>query len=228
MSLRTNEHLRVNIGTAQSGDAMFLARSISKPVCVTGADDAVRQGRILWLGRPVEEVHSGIHRDGRDDVTMQHLLSHVSGLPDQRPDNNALRARHAPLSDFVHGAIRTPLHFAPGTQYQYSSMGILLATHVAEIITGETIHELVDRTVFRKLDLQHSAQGLGKFELRDMVPVQTEHAAPESGAGDPSAKNWDWNSDYWRRLGAPWGTTHMSAPTSAGSWTANSCREAAS
>jgi CubicO group peptidase (beta-lactamase class C family) len=35
-------------------------------------------------------------------------------------------------------------------------------------------------------------------------------AAPESGAGDPTTKSWDWNSDYWRELGAPWGTAHGS------------------
>jgi CubicO group peptidase (beta-lactamase class C family) len=45
-----------------------------------------------------------------------------------------------------------------------------------------------------------------------MVPCQTEGAAPESGGGDPQAKEWDWNSPYWRKLGAPWGGTHASAP----------------
>ena len=60
--------------------------------------------------------------------------------------------------------------------------------------------------------MKHSAQGLGRFKLEEMVPCQTEHAAPEAGAGDPSAKDWDWNSPYWRKLGAPWGGTHASAP----------------
>jgi CubicO group peptidase (beta-lactamase class C family) len=41
---------------------------------------------------------------------------------------------------------------------------------------------------------------------------QAVDAAPESGAGDPSARDWDWNSPYWRDLGAPWGGVHASAP----------------
>jgi CubicO group peptidase (beta-lactamase class C family) len=45
-----------------------------------------------------------------------------------------------------------------------------------------------------------------------MVLCQMEGAAPESGGGDPAAKEWDWNSPYWRKLGAPWGGTHASAP----------------
>src|SRR4029079_8884704 len=57
-----------------------------------------------------------------------------------------------------------------------------------------------------------SAQGLGRFTLADMVSMQTDRAAPESGGGDPSAKDWDWNSTYWRKLCARWGGTHASAP----------------
>ena len=36
-----------------------------------------------------------------------------------------------------------------------------------------------------------------------------EHRARRSGGGDRSMpKIWDWNSPYWRKLGAPWGGTH--------------------
>ena len=41
---------------------------------------------------------------------------------------------------------------------------------------------------------------------------QAEDAAPESGPRHPAAREWDWNSPYWRRLGAPWGGVHASAP----------------
>jgi CubicO group peptidase (beta-lactamase class C family) len=108
--------------------------------------------------------------------------------------------------------MRTRLDFAPGTRYQYSSMGILLAARVAEVISGTDILRLVDRTVFQPLGMKHSAQGLGRFKLEDMVWCQMKGAAPESGGGDPKAREWDWNSPYWRKLGAPWGGTHASAP----------------
>jgi CubicO group peptidase (beta-lactamase class C family) len=72
--------------------------------------------------------------------------------------------------------------------------------------------EFVDRAVFQPLEMKHAAMGLGRFKREDIVTNQVESAAPESGAGDPSAKEWDWNSPYWRALGAPWGTAHASAP----------------
>jgi CubicO group peptidase (beta-lactamase class C family) len=90
-------------------------------------------------------------------------------------------------------------------------MGILLASHVAELISGVDIREFVDRSLLKPLGMQHSALGLGRFRLDEVVPCQTEFAAPEAGSGDPNAKNWDWNSSYWRKLGAPWGGMHASA-----------------
>jgi CubicO group peptidase (beta-lactamase class C family) len=92
---------------------------------------------------------------------MQHLLTHVSGLPDQLAENQELRSKHASLSEFVEHAIRTPLHFVPGSRYQYSSMAILLAARVAELISGTDILTLVDRAVFQPLKMRRSAQGVG-------------------------------------------------------------------
>jgi CubicO group peptidase (beta-lactamase class C family) len=91
-------------------------------------------------------------------------------------------------------------------------MAILLAARIGELVSGLNILDLVDLTVFKPLKMDRSAQGLGRFSIEEMVPVQTERAAPESGGGDPNAKDWDWNSPYWRKLGAPWGGTHASAP----------------
>jgi CubicO group peptidase (beta-lactamase class C family) len=200
-----------HFGNAASTDAMFLLGSISKPICITALMTLFDRGEFR-LDDPLKKFIATFTGDGRDKITMRHLLTHVSGLPDQLPENDKLRKNHAPLSEFVEHAIRTPLSFAPGSKYQYSSMAILLAADVAQRISGSSILELVDRTVFQPLGMKHSAQGLGRFSLADMIPCQTEHAAPEAGAGDPSAKDWDWNSSYWRKLGAPWGGTHASAP----------------
>lgn len=197
-------------GKAPSEHAMFLLGSISKPICMLGLMTLFDRAEFK-LEDPLKKFIPQFTGDGRDKVTMQHLLTHVSGLPDQLPENDTLRAKHASLAEFAEHAIRTPLNFTPGSQYQYSSMAILLAARVAEQISGTEIRAFVDRTVLKPLKMTHSAQGLGSFKLEEMVPCQTERAAPESGGGNPKAKEWDWNSPYWRKLGAPWGGTHASA-----------------
>ena len=200
-----------SFGKAETEHAMFLLGSISKPICMTALMTLFDRAEFK-LDDPLKKFIPQFTGDGREAVTMVQLLTQVSGLPDQLPENDTLRKKHAPLSEFVEHAIRTPLNFAPGSRYQYSSMAILLAARVAELIGGVDILTFVDRAVFQPLNMKHSVQGLGRFALADMIPLQTERAAPESGGGDPNAKDWDWNSPYWRKLGAPWGGTHASAP----------------
>ncbi len=200
-----------HFGKAGSDNAMFLLGSISKPINVTAVMTLFDQGK-FQLDDRVKKFLPAFTGDGRDEVTIRHLMTHVSGLPDQLANNNQLRQQHATLREFAEQTIRTRLDFAPGSRYQYSSMGILLATRIAEQISGTDILTLVDRQVFQPLGMKHSAQGLGRFKLEEMVTCQMEGAAPESGSGDPKARDWNWNSPYWRKLGAPWGGTHASAP----------------
>jgi CubicO group peptidase (beta-lactamase class C family) len=182
-----------HFGKATSDDAMFLLGSVSKPINVTAVMTQFDQGKFKLDDR-VKKFLPEFTGDGRDDVTIRHLLTHVSGLPDQVANNSELRRSHAPLSEFVRQAARSPLAFAPGSRYQYSSMGILLATRIAELTSGSDILTLVDRSVLQPLGMRHSAQGLGRFKLTDLVECQMDGAAPESGCGDPKAQEWNWNS----------------------------------
>ena len=200
-----------SFGAARSVDEPFLLGSISKTMTAAALMTLYDQGK-FQLDDPVRKFLPEFTGAARDRITVRQLLTHVSGLPDQLPENQALRKRHAPLADFVAGAIRTPLLFEPGSRYEYSSMALLLAAEIAQRISGTGFLTLIDEFVFRPLEMKHSALGLGRFRLEAMMRCQAENAAPESGAGDPTSRDWDWNSPYWRRLGSPWGGVHASAP----------------
>ncbi len=199
-----------HFGTAKTDEASFLLGSITKPLCITALMTLFDRGE-FGLDDPAKKFLPKFLGDGREQITMRQLMTHVSGLPDQLPNNAMLRAAHAGLPEFVEHAQRVPLSFPPGTRYQYSSMAILLASHIAELISGVEIRTFVDQVLLQPLKMKHSALGLGRFPLTDVLPCQTEFGAPESGAGDPLTKTWDWNSSYWRKLGAPWGGGHASA-----------------
>ena len=199
-------------GEAKTPDAVFLLASISKPITATGVMLLADRGE-LALGDPVHKFIPEFTEGDRKLITIEHLLTHTSGLPDQLPDNNDLRKRHAPLKDFVAGAIRTPLLFKPGTQYKYQSMGILLAAEVAERITKQPFPRFLDKEVFGPLGMTRTALDLGKFKISDTMLSQVEYSAPESGGADAAAAaDWNWNSPYWRGLGAPWGGAHSTGP----------------
>lgn len=196
-------------GTTPSVDAIFLLASITKPIAISAVMTLYDKNEFR-LDDPVKKIIPEFRGGDRDGITIRQLLTHVSGLPDQLPENSKLRASHAPLADFIKGAIRTPLLFKPGSKYSYSSMAILLACEISQRITKLPISELVDREVIKPLGMRHSALGLGKFKLSEVMRCQVKGSAPESGSGDASTKSWDWNSQYWRQLGVPWGGAHGS------------------
>lgn len=194
-------------GKAKSADAIFLLASITKPIAVAGAMQLFDR-KELNISDPVRKFIPEFSDGERKDITIEHLLIHTSGLPDQLPENADLRKAHAPLSEFVKAAIRTPLLFKPGTKYSYQSMGILLLSEIVERITEIPFPKFLADEVFAPLEMKRSALGLGDFKISDTIHCQTESSAPESGAGALKSKDWDWNSSYWRNLASPWGGAH--------------------
>ena len=185
---------------AAKANTPFLIASISKPMTATAVMALVDRGE-LKLDEPARK-----HLPKLDPrITLRHLLSHSSGLPDMLPENVALRQRHAPLSDFAKAAETTPLLFAPGTKVQYQSMGILLAATIAEKVTKIPFPQFLDTQVFAPLGMK-SVLGLRPgLTIQDTAQCQVEYAEPKGTTG------WDWNSEYWRKLGAPWGGVHATA-----------------
>jgi beta-lactamase class C len=199
-------------GEAKTPDAIFLIASISKPMTATGVMLLADRGE-LSLDDPVHKFIPEFTEGDRKLITIKHLLTHTSGLPDQLPENTELRKRHAPLKDFVASAIRTPLLFKPGAKYSYQSMGILLAAEVAQRITKQPFPRFLEKEVFQPLGMDRTAMDLGKFQISDTMLSQVEFSAPEGGGDDAaSAADWNWNSPYWRGLGAPWGGAHSTGP----------------
>lgn len=207
---RGAEVYRQAFGKARDMDAVFLLASITKPMTATAVMVLADRGE-LRLADPVMKFIPEFSEGDRKKITIEQLLTHTSGLPDQLAENNQMRRAHAPLSEFVKGAVKAPLLFEPGTKYHYQSMGLLLAAEVLQRITGISLADFLAKEVFGPLRMKHTALGLGGLKIEETVRCQTEHAAPEAGAGASDAKDWDWNSPYWRNLGAPWGGAHGTA-----------------
>src|SRR6185312_3628396 len=74
---------------------------------------------------------------------------------------------------------------------------------IAQKITGKPIADLMDERVFKPLGMSRTAYGLRGRDNATMVPSQAAPAMTD--AGKKSWQNWNWNSPYWRNLGAPWG-----------------------
>jgi CubicO group peptidase (beta-lactamase class C family) len=178
---------------------VFLLASISKPMTTAGLMILADRGQ-LSLRDTVRKFVPEFTGGDRDLITIRHLLTHTSGLPDMLPENTELRRRHAPLKDFVAATCKTPLLFKPGTEVRYQSMGILLAAEIAERITQRPFRDFLHDELFRPLGMRQTSLGLGGRRIADTALCQV--------TGDD---DWNWNSPYWRNLGSPWGGVHSTA-----------------
>lgn len=183
-------------GKAATPEAVFLIASVTKPMTVTAVMLMADRGK-LNLTDPVHKHIPEFKGDGREAVQIRHLITHTSGLPDMLPENEDLRKRHAPLKDFVAGTCRTPLLFRPGTDVQYQSMGILLSAEIVSRVSGRPFPEFLKAEVFEPLGMKRTSLGTGGRKIADLMQCQV-----------PEVNDWDWNSQYWRNLGAPWGGAH--------------------
>jgi CubicO group peptidase (beta-lactamase class C family) len=182
-------------------DLPFLIASLTKPMTAS-AVLWLRDRRELALDDPVAKYLPAFSGGDRRLVTIRHLLTHTSGLPDMLPENNELRRRHASLAEFVTRTCHTPLLFRPGDKVSYQSMGILLAAAIVEKVAGQPMPGFMERTVFTPLNMRQTSFGLGGRNIADTAQCQV----PEAERSD-----WDWNSPYWRNLAAPWGGAHATA-----------------
>jgi len=187
-------------GAAVVEDTIFLVASITKPIVCAAVVKLIEQG-LLCLDDPVVDYIPEFAQGGKETVTVRHLLTHTSGLPDMVPENHVYRAAHRPLADFVTRICELELLFAPGTRISYQSAGIAILGEVVERLVGCSLSEVLREAFFDPLELADTS--LGRCE--DRRAREAEIRLPEmSDSGGPGS-DWHWNSEYWRNFAAPWG-----------------------
>jgi CubicO group peptidase (beta-lactamase class C family) len=210
VALRPQCFGHVNLaGTASlSADSLFTVASITKPIVAMGVMQLVERGAIT-LGDRVTDFVPEFGGKGRYGVRVRHLLTHTSGLPDLLPHDRDLRRANAPLSEFLKETCKAELLFSPGRSVAYSSCGFLLLGEIVARVTQMPLSEFLQREIFEPLGMKNTRLGAPAEWIEHSAERFAEVRVPHDQA-DGSA--WNWNSRYWRTLGAPWGGLISTAP----------------
>src|SRR5579863_739479 len=189
-------------------DAIFLIASITKPIVATAVLLLVERG-LVALDDRVEQYIPAFGREGKHAVTLRHLLTHTSGLPDMLPENIELRAAQAPLSAFVAGTCKCELDFLPGRRVQYQSMGFAMLGEIIQLVSGKTCARFLYDEIFEPLGMLDTALDAPESWFEGPRPkierIAEVWLPPDSDQARETSSEWNWNSPYWRKLGAPWG-----------------------
>lgn len=105
------------------------------------------------------------------DITIQHLLSHTSGIPNYLLDPRFQAAAYftnsnEPAAEQFFNTVTSdsmvrlfyslPLEFRPGFTWSYSNTGYYLLGKIAETVTGKRFFELVTNKVTGPLQMSHT------------------------------------------------------------------------
>jgi CubicO group peptidase (beta-lactamase class C family) len=177
-------------------DTPFLVASLTKPVTVMAVMMLVERG-LIRLNDRISDTISSMNQPDKNSIRIRHLMSHTSGLPDMLPDNDQLRAAHAPLSKFIERIGTCELLFEPGTGVSYQSMGTALLSELVQQVSGQKIGDFLKSEIFEPLGMNATHLGVTGEDARKVARIRINK--------EQAATNWNWNSPYWLGLGAPWG-----------------------
>lgn len=147
-----------------ASDTAFQAASLSKPAFAHAILQLIDAGQLSLDQRLAEIMPTYVPDDPRAaDVTVAHVLSHTTGLPNWRSDELPLRT-----------------YFPPGSRFSYSGEGFVWLQIVAKRVSGLKLEELARKRVFDPLGMQSST-----FDPARANPEVL--ASPHDGEGAPFA-----------------------------------------
>ncbi|WP_256006319.1 serine hydrolase domain-containing protein [Pedobacter deserti] len=107
-----------------------------------------------------------------DKITIDHLLSHTSGLIDyvSEVSNRVWITQAHPKNELLDTIAKRKVNFEPGSKQQYSNSGYLLLSYILEDITGKSFNKLLETRIVKKLGLKSSVAGVPNNSKNEAMP----------------------------------------------------------
>lgn len=162
--------------------------SVSKEFTAAAALLLVEQGK-LSLDDTVGKWFPDLGEASK--VTVRQLLNHTSGLRDFWPQDfvppEMLRA--TTTAGIINEWARRPLDFQPGTQWQYSNTGYVVAGAIIEKVSGEPLMGFLHQRIFTPLKMERvtedDTRALPESDARGYTRqgLGPARPAPKEGSG---------------------------------------------
>jgi CubicO group peptidase (beta-lactamase class C family) len=135
----------------------FRLASISKTFTAVATMQLFEQG-LLFLDDSILQYLPELSPDWQD-ITIHHLLSHQSGIPDFANDLNVSKILPNGITNqniLRYFITHNRLEFEPGTSGDYSNTGYVLLAEIINRVTGLTFADYLNQHMFVPMDMQNS------------------------------------------------------------------------
>ena len=163
-----------------SEDTIFDVASITKVVATATAAMVCMERGWFALDDPVAKHLPAFVGEGREKITIRHLLLHTSGLRvNLDPKTNPYHDRDGAIALICREKPATE----PGASFSYSSVGTMLLGAVIEQVTGKSLDQFCVSEIFRPLRMNDTVFRPSGQILGRVAPT----SAPSRGLVDDTA-----------------------------------------
>jgi CubicO group peptidase (beta-lactamase class C family) len=159
-------------------DTIFDVASITKVVATASAAMLCVERGLMTLDDPVSKHLREFTGDGREKITLRHLLLHSSGLQ-VNLDRSKVPFSRSPEEAYAQACLEKPM-FEPGTAFSYSSVGTIVLGMVIERVTGQKLDAFCTAEIYQPLHMRDTLFRPSGETLRRVAPS----SAPERGQVD--------------------------------------------
>jgi uncharacterized protein YbbC (DUF1343 family) len=164
-------------------DTIFDLASLTKVVATTtSVMILVDEGRI-GLNDRVAAFIPGFERYGKGNITIRHLLTHMSGL---RPDVD-LAQPWSGAETAIALAIEEVPTSVPGTRFVYSDINFFLLGDIVRRVSGEPLDRFSHARIFAPLGMTDTAFTPVE-SWRSRIAPTADAASPRGAVHDPTAR----------------------------------------
>jgi uncharacterized protein YbbC (DUF1343 family)/CubicO group peptidase (beta-lactamase class C family) len=133
-------------------DTIFDLASLTKVVATTTSIMILVERGKLRLSDPVSLHLPELKGEGRDRITIEQLLTHVSGYA---PDFD-LRERWTGYDEAIKRLVKEPLRNPPGSRFIYSDIGFIALGEVVARVSGMPLDQFAQKNIFGPLGMQNT------------------------------------------------------------------------
>lgn len=131
-------------------ETIYDIASVTKVAATTIVAMNLVERNVIKLDIPIVSYLPQYIGNGKDSVTIRHLLTHSAGLKDWTELWKVARTKQ----EAINYICKMPLEYTPGDSMIYSDLGIILSGAIFETVTGKSIDQLAQELIYRYLDTQ--------------------------------------------------------------------------
>ncbi len=154
--------------------SLFDLASLTKVVATTTAAMLLYEQGKLRLEDKVAAFLPAFGQNGKEDLTIRHLLTHTSGLRPFRPFHQEGIITRKGVLDAI---FAEDITYTPGSESRYSDFNMIALALVIEKITGQSFSDYVQTHIFRPLGMASTGfRSAGRGSDPRVVPTEIDQA----------------------------------------------------